>query len=658
MDDELTEDLKKAINSLKQNIDGFEVRKSQQEMLKEVEDTVSSGGFKVIKAGTGTGKSFGYLIPAILATLNGKKVLVVTSTKTLQQQLCEKDLPILQKALGVDFSYSLLKGRTNYVCVQKVKEIKNDFEKKQQSFQEYEKNEALLALLNWADKTSSGDKVQAPKELFFNDYLWSQLSTDALECPKKGACPSGNECFFEKARANADSSSIVVLNSYIFATDLDHSKGIVPEYDILIIDEAHSFEDAIRSTAAVELSSYKLKQLVNLLNKVDLVDDTKSGLVNSLRRNINLIESTFESKFKDVHTDDTQLEINLNDDPDLNLIFEALELVFNDIKDAIFSQGSQQMFDMSQDARHKRLITYLEYLQEELNSFLNQNEAKQVCWLEKTGSGYVLKLSEIDISNYLKENLWDKIKEKNRSVILASATVFNWSISRLGLPEETKYLDLGNPFESEKNAIVFCPKNLPATSDETYLNKKAELIKELIKLAGGRTLVLCSSIKETKRLGELLSEAFSKENIDVLVQNTKQNEVLLEQFKKDETSVLVGSYVFFQGVDVPGKSLSMVVIDKLPFSYPDALVRARKKLVEQNNGNGFLEIDVRDTQVRLAQAAGRLIRRSDDKGVIAVLDSRLINAGYSGHLLSVFENMKIVNTLEEVQAFFKEVVNI
>lgn len=649
----LSQEILDALEKLKRGLEGFEQREHQLLMLNAVDDVINHGGFLAVKAGTGTGKSFGYLIPAILAAEKGKKILIVTSSKALQDQLCDKDLPTLATYLNSDIKFRTLKGRSNYLCLQKVKELKDSANQgKLFSSQEAKQFQDIFQdILKFAETTQDGENMK------FDASIWKKVSTDAEECPKKKDCPSGESCFFEKARDDAYSSNIVILNSHLFATDLDHSKGIVPDYDVLIIDEAHNLEDVVRSISAVELSSYKLRQAVNLISPLGLKTEVRNRCIGNLQSCSRLINDIFEEKKEQLKTNSNQIEIDLNSDKSIIKLLERLGEVYDLITQDIVSIESFDNYSSETEPLKKRALVYFDHLINELN-IIRTNDTNRVCWAESTQHGPIFKVVIIDISDHLKSALWDTLELNNTSVVLTSATIFDWTLSRLGLPDATRFIDLGNPYETSDNALVFCPRDdYFHPKHQEYEAAKTSIICELISIAGGRTLLLCTSLKETERLGGDLKDIFKKRGINVLVQNSgKSNQSLLEEFKSDETSVLVGSYTFFEGIDVPGSSLSLVIIDKLPFLYPDLLIKKREEAVNSRGGHGFYEVQLSDALVRLAQGKGRLIRDAKDKGVIAILDNRIHDSSYSAKLREVFEPLKVVSDINEVKKFFESIL--
>jgi ATP-dependent DNA helicase DinG len=655
---------------------GGERRTGQQSMALAVADAIHDDTHLVVQAGTGTGKSLGYLVPSILS---GKRVVVATATKALQDQLCNKDLPFLDQHLGFPFSFALLKGRSNYYCIQRAQELKEQLGGGGQLRLDGSSAAAPIAVMDeiiklalWAAESPSGDRAELDFEP--TPTAWGAVSVSAAECPGASKCPVGEKCFAERARQKAATADVVVVNMHLYGQHIRSGGFVLPEHDVLVLDEAHELEDVVSDSLGVELSSGRFIQLAGRFRVVVSDIDTRADLAAlaplldgalqphvgqplrpgpsadpELRRVLNLaagrvrqaIEIARSAVPKDAPSDTTakltralQAATSLADEID-----QALELGAKPVprlgtpppepartaeagKDADKEAGKETGKEAGNDMR--------------------------LAWVE-AGSGIrgpVLRISPIEVGPILAATLWSQTTS-----ILTSATIPPRLSARLSLPAiKTIELDVGSPFEFQRQGLLYCARHLPDPRQPKYETAMIDELRALITLAGGRTMALFTSWKSMKAAAEACADL----PIPIYVQGEIPKPQLVARFAADETSCLFATMGFWQGIDVPGRTCSMVVIDKLPFSRPDdPLLTARR---ERLGPAAFALIDLPRAATLLAQGVGRLIRTSEDRGVVAVLDPRLSTAKYAHDLVRALPPLRRTRHRADVGAFLSEVL--
>ncbi|MCU1370802.1 MAG: putative ATP-dependent helicase [Ilumatobacteraceae bacterium] len=616
-----------ALAKLAGAVPGGERREPQEVMATEVAAAISDGRHLLAQAGTGTGKSWAYLVPAILAR---KRTVVATATKALQDQLAGKDLPFLQEHLGREFEFAVLKGRSNYVCVQRIAEISGAGQLALDGLADRASPSELTALKLWAASTPTGDRAELSAEP--SPQAWAAVSVSAQECPGARKCPSGDACFAEAARRKAGESDVVVVNLHLLGLDLATEGAILPEHDLIVIDEAHQLEDIVSDTCGFELSAGRFQNLARAVRAI--LDDP--GAVDE-------IESSGSTLTASLHD---HVGRRLKGGPDQQ-IADALTLIrarLDRVAIALRTIPDSSSEDVK--TRKDRAVQLTGHLQADL-ALATSIPDTSVAWVDGPESNPRLRVAPLDIADLLRDKLWDV-----GPVVLTSATLPPGLSERLGLDgDDHRAIDVGSPFDYEHHGLLYCAAHLPDPRDGGYdAAVHAELLA-LITAAGGRTLGLFTSYRAMDAAVEALRGQLPG---PLLSQRDMPKPALVAAFTEDPATSLFATMGFWQGIDVPGPTLSLVTIDKLPFPRPDEpLLQARR---EQAKAEAFRTIDLPRTATMLAQGAGRLIRSQVDRGVVAVLDPRLAKAkSYRWILLDALPPFPRTKERGEVEAFLERI---
>jgi ATP-dependent DNA helicase DinG len=616
-----------ALAKLADAVPNGERRTPQEAMATEVADAIAKGRHLLAQAGTGTGKSWAYLVPAILA---GKRTVVATATKALQDQLAGKDLPFLQEHLGREFDYAVLKGRSNYVCKQRLLETSGEGQLALDGLADRASPTELAALRTWAESSPTGDRAELPVEPSFT--AWAALSVSAQECPGARKCPSGEVCFAEGARRQAAEADVVVVNLHLLGLDLATDGAVLPEHDLVVVDEAHQLEDIVSDTCGFELSAGRFQNLARSVRAI--LDDPQS---------VDDVESS-ASMLSAVLSDHVGRRLKGTPDP---AIVDALALTrarLDRVANALRAIPSDAGEDVA--TRKERAVSLTTSLMVDVMGATDV-PATSVAWVEGPDSNPKLRVAPLDVAELLRDQLWDA-----GPVVLTSATLPTGLSERLGLEgDDHRAIDVGSPFDYEHNGLLYCAAHLPDPREGSYEAALHEELHALITAAGGRTLALFTSYRAMDAAVAALN---GKLPGPVLSQRDMPKPALVAAFAADQSSSLFATMGFWQGIDVPGPTLSLVTIDRLPFPRPDEpLLQARR---EQARADAFRVIDLPRTATMLAQGAGRLIRSRTDRGVVAVLDPRLAKAkSYRWTLLEALPPFPRSKDRAEVEAFLKEI---
>jgi ATP-dependent DNA helicase DinG len=606
-------------------------------MAEAVERAFATGEHLAVQAGTGTGKSLAYLVPSISRAIEtGHPVVVSTATIALQRQLFDRDLPRLADALADHLprkpEIALLKGRGNYLCLNKVHNG-SDEEPGQDASQE-ELFDAVAAtalgrdvqrLTAWASDTETGDRDEVVPGV--PDRSWSQVSVSARECIGAARCQYGSDCFAEKARDRAGSADVIVTNHALLAIDAIAEATVLPEHDLLVVDEAHELVDRVTGVATAELSATSLGVAQRRAGR--LVEP-------EVAERLDAAAATFSSA---LHDGSPGRKDALDDEMATYLT------VLRDAADKVRTSIDTAPADPKVAAARTEAVTALGDVSDTANRILSSfgpsiPDRTDVVWLDhettRSGTRAVLKVAPLSVANLLRDRIFGR-----STVILTSATLtiggtFDAMSRSWGLTDDVAALrwrgiDVGSPFAHAKSGILYVAAHLPPPGrDGTGTAEQLDEIEGLITAAGGRTLGLFSSMRAAKAAAEVMRERLTT---PVLCQGDDTTSALVRQFSENAETSLFGTLSLWQGVDVPGSSLSLVMIDRIPFPRPDdPLITARQRAVAAHGGNGFMAVAASHAALLLAQGAGRLLRRSDDRGVVAVLDSRMATAGYAGFL--------------------------
>lgn len=612
-------------------------RAGQVQMAEAVAHAFATGEHLAVQAGTGTGKSLAYLVPAIArAVADDAPVVVSTATIALQRQLVDRDLPRLVDALAGALprkpTFALLKGRRNYLCLNKIHSGPGEDEPPQDELFNPATVSALgrdvVRLTAWASDTETGDRDDLRPGV--PERSWSQVSVSARECLGAARCPYSVDCFAEKARARAADADIVVTNHALLAIDAIAEASVLPEHDFLVVDEAHELVDRVTSVATAELSHAPLGVAVRRAARLigpELTDRLEASV------------ATFSSAIHDAQPG----RIDYLDD-ELATYLTALR----DAAAAARSAIDPKPADPQAAAARAEAIAALSEISDTAARVLDSfgptiPDRTDVVWLDheesRTAPGRpsttipVLRVAPLAVGGLLAERVFGRATAVLTSATLTIGGSFDAMAAAWGLADTTKWrgLDVGSPFDHAKSGILYIAAHLPPPGrDAAGSDAQLDEIEALIEASGGRTLGLFSSMRAARAAADALRERL---DTPVLCQGDDATAALIEQFAAEPTTSLFGTLSLWQGVDVPGSSCSLVIIDRIPFPRPDdPLLTARQRAVAARGGNGFMAVAAAHAALLLAQGAGRLLRRIDDRGVVAVLDSRMATARYGGYL--------------------------
>ena len=622
---------------------GGSERSGQLQMATAVADAFETGQHLAVQAGTGTGKSLAYLVPAIVrAVSDDTPVVVSTATIALQRQLVDRDLPQLVNALTDALPraprFALLKGRQNYLCLNKIHNGAAASSAEDEPPDELFEPQALTALgrdvqrvTTWASTTESGDRDDLKPGVA--DRSWSQVSVSARECLGMARCPFGIECFAERARAKAGRADVVVTNHALLAIDAVADSAVLPEHQLLVVDEAHDLVDRVTGVATGELTSTALgvaSRRITRLVEPELMQRWEGASARFAAAIQNATPGRIDRLDDELATDLTALR------DAASAARSAIDMSPSDTKAASARAEAVASLNEIADTASRMLTSFAPAIPDRTD----------VVWLdheENRGSTrVVLRVAPLSVAGLLRDRLF-----AGSTAVLTSATLtvggsFDAMATAWGLVEgqadaradaEKRWrgIDVGSPFQHAKAGILYVAAHLPPPGrDGTGSAEQLSEIADLVTAAGGRTLGLFSSMRAARAAAEAMAERLST---PVLCQGDDSTAALVEQFAADAATSLFGTLSLWQGVDVPGPSLSLVIIDRIPFPRPDdPLLSARQRAVAARGGNGFMAVAASHAALLLAQGAGRLLRGVDDRGVVAVLDSRMATARYGGYL--------------------------
>ena len=630
-------------------------RAGQVRMAEAVTTALEKERHLAVQAGTGTGKSLAYLVPAFRhAQETGHTVIVSTATLALQRQLVERDLPRLAEALEPHLekkpTFAIMKGRSNYVCLNKVSRAA-----------ELDDEDALLdqdaisslgrhvqRVYEWAEDTETGDREDL--EPGVPDLAWRQVSVTSNECLGATRCPHGEDCFAELARRRAADVDIVVTNHALLAIDAVADINILPEHDVVIIDEAHELDGRITSVSTAEITGRALKMAANRAKSLGTngKDQRLSEQANELSQ---LLGEFTPGRWTDLPEEAKQQLMSLAD-------------TLSDCRETIArAPEGEQAQDPEKSAERQNLANHLGSLVEAiariLDVFATGDPAAHadVVWLERDERTLndTLAVAPLSIAGMLHEKLFGE-----QTVVLTSATLalggrFDAMAAQWGLPKGTwDSLDVGYPFDPARSGILYTAAHLPQPGRDGLSPQTLKEIRELIMAAGGRTLGLFSSRRAAQQAAEELKPTLP---FDIYLQGEDSIGALVDRFTKNENSCLFGTLTLWQGVDVPGPACSLVLIDRIPFPRPDnPLMQARTEAAKAAGRNGFMEVSATHAALLMAQGAGRLLRSTADRGVVAVLDSRLETKRYGSYLRASMPQMWPTSDPEVVRGALKRLV--
>jgi ATP-dependent DNA helicase DinG len=601
---------------------GFEPRAEQEALAAEVADALENADHLVAEAGTGTGKSLAYLLPALQS---GQRVVVATATKALQEQLLTKDVPAAATALGRNVRVAVLKGRQNYLCRKSLQGV----DQLGGLFRTAEDAADFERLRDWVETTETGDRAELEFEP--SASLWAELSVGPDRCAGR-RCPLFGSCYAERARERAGEAELVIANHALYFADLalrtrSDGAAVLPEHDAVVFDEAHRLEDAAAAWFGGRVSLARMRQLERDVERY-CREESRTPPARALAE-VDTAGERFVAAF-DPGTGRRRL--TGADQQALEDHGLALASALGGLADALAGTGEDG------DALARRTLVAAE----DVESCLAVDDPDRVSWAEPGAVAW----APVDVSGLLRESLW----ESETTAILVSATLDPRFVRRrLGL-DEARELVLPSPFDFRDQALVYVPTRLPEPRTPGYYDRLAGEIVSLCRLSAGRALVLTSSYRA---LDEFVERCGGKLSFPVLRQGDAPRERLLERFREEVDSILFATSTFWQGVDIQGESLSLLVIDKLPFAAPgDPLVEARCERIARDGGDWFREYALPAAVLQLRQGFGRLIRGHGDEGVVAILDPRLHTRAYGRRFLDALPPAPVVTEIDAVAGFF------
>jgi ATP-dependent DNA helicase DinG len=630
----------------------YEYRPGQIQMAEAVLRAFEEKRHLIVEAGTGTGKTLAYLVPAIAAaTARGARVIISTGTKNLQEQLMAKDIPFLQQVLPRKFTAAYMKGRTNYACLQRIRRAENS-----PVLEGLDELDYFDEVRQWARESQTGDRaelINLPENLSF----WRHLDARSEICVGQ-KCPDYDPCFITRMRQRAMDADIVIVNHHLFFADLALRNSeygqVLPDYSAVIFDEAHLIEDVAAEYFGAQVSSYQMEDLVRDLALLPITNvDVNKELTRIAARlsrfgdnfwmgfrtgrgeegRFPVLPGTFARKRTDGEIEATPLgEAYLS----LDGALERLETTLDAISD--------QPLEVENLLRRVRQIRF------DLQFIVAGDDKHFVYWTERRGRGLFLRASPIDVSSLLQDKLFERIE----TVVLTSATLasagnFNFIRERLGLAEAD---DLVAPssYDYESQTVLYLPTRLPDPRSPQFTDAAADEIINILNATDGRAFVLSTSKASMNALYERVAGAV---DFPCFLQGTASKAGLLEKFRETPNAVLFATSSFWQGVDVRGAQLSCVIIDKLPFAVPsDPVVAARQRYIDEQGGSSFYEYSVPQAIISLKQGLGRLIRSTTDKGVLAILDPRLRTKAYGRVFLESLPPCRVTSNIEELALVF------
>jgi ATP-dependent DNA helicase DinG len=616
-------------------LSGYEERPAQQRFAEAVGQVLRAGGLLLAEAGTGTGKTLAYLLPAVEL---GRRVVVSTGTKNLQEQLLTKDIPLLARALGRDLNVAVMKGRGNYLCLMRFRSFGDAG-----SFRRLDEIPLFRAVEGWAPRTETGDRSEIADLPDTVDF-WREISASSENCIGQ-ACPEFDPCWVTRMRQRALEADLVVVNHHLLCADLavrESSYGeVIPPYDTLILDEAHLLEDVATQYFGVHVSSHRVDDLAR-----DVERELKAGRLDApdVRSELETVRHRSERLFKVLGAGHGRrlapgwMSSHAAEEA------QALLLRLEGLRTAILALPERP-------EPLTALAGRTQALREELAFVLAAEDDAHVYFVETRGRGVFLRATPIDVSARLQELLFEGL----RAAVLTSATLavdggFAYLKDRLGL-RPTEELLLPSPFDYAEQAVLYVPRGMPDPVSPGFVERAAAEIVRLLAVTRGRAFVLFTSYANMNAVAQRIA---GEVPYPLLIQGEAPKPVLLDAFRSTPNAVLLATASFWQGVDVVGEQLSCVIIDKLPFASPgDPVVAARIDRLRNRGGNPFGDYQVPVAILMLKQGLGRLIRAATDRGVLAVLDSRLVQRAYGRRFLASLPGARLVHDLDEVKSFFE-----
>jgi len=613
----------------------YEERPAQRRLSEGVDRVLREGGLLLAEAGTGTGKTLAYLLPAVEL---GRRVVVSTGTRNLQEQLIDKDIPLLARALGRDLSVAVMKGRGNYLCLLRFRSFAQAG-----TFRRLDEVPLFRAVEGWAGETRTGDRAEVD-DLPDSVDFWREISAASENCIGQ-SCPDFEPCWVTRMRQRALEADLVVVNHHLLCADLavkDGSYGqVIPPYDSVVLDEAHLLEDVATQYFGVQVSSFRVEELAR-----DVERELKAARLDAreVHAELDAVRHRAEQLFRLLARGTGRrlgpgwMTSRLSEES------QGLLLRLEGLRTAILavSERPEPLTGMAGRAQ---------LLAGELAFVCAAEDDSHVYFVETRGRGVFLRATPIDVSERLRELLFERV----RAAVLTSATLavdggFEYVKDRLGI-QATEELLLPSPFRYEEQALLYVPRRMPEPQSPAFVDRAADEVVRLLDLSRGRAFVLFTSHANMNAVAERVA---GRVDYPMLIQGEAPKAALLDTFRRTPGAVLFATASFWQGVDVAGEQLSCVIIDKLPFASPgDPVVAARIDRLRNRGGNPFGEYQVPVAVLMLKQGLGRLIRSARDRGILAVLDSRIVEKAYGRRFLASLPPARLVHDPEEVARFLR-----
>ena len=634
----------------------YEYRAGQLAMAQAVAEALDQRRHLLVEAGTGIGKTLAYLVPAIAT---GRRVIISTGTKNLQEQIFYKDIPFLQSILPRKFKATYLKGRSNYVCLNRLKRAESS-----PVLDGLEEMDYFDLVNKWAYRSQTGDRAELtdlPEKVSF----WRHIDARSDICIGQ-KCPSFDPCFITKARQAALESDVVIVNHALFFADLalrDKEWGqVLPDYSAVIFDEAHQIEDIAAQYFGASVSSYQIDDLLGDISRLILTDIDASREITKASARVSTMADNFWTSFSgaDPRSSDRSFDgegrFVLRPDMFVRKLrggeFEATAAGerFVNLKTALQRLKGALQVVKGAPPEMEATLRRVEQILFDLEFIVGADDELFVYWAERRGRGVFLQATPIDASGILNDRLFSHVE----TVVLTSATLtsagsFDFIRSRLGV-ERAEELIAGSNYDYHGQSLLYLPPNMPDPRDAGFQQAAAGEIVKILNASQGRAFVLCTSYSQMEALREMVE---FKIDFPILMQGEGSRSGILDKFRSTPNAVLFATSSFWQGVDVRGEALSCVIIDKLPFAVPsDPVIGARQRYIDNHGGNSFNSYSVPAAIINLKQGLGRLIRSATDRGVLSILDPRIVTKGYGQQFRKSLPPSRVTRKIEDVESFF------
>jgi ATP-dependent DNA helicase DinG len=631
---------------------GYEYRPGQIQMAEAVAHAFEEKRHLIVEAGTGTGKTLAYLVPAIAAALGGGgRVIISTGTKNLQEQLMEKDIPFLQNVLPAKFKAACMKGRSNYACLHRIRHAENA-----PVLDGMEEVDYFDEVRRWVLDTQTGDRAELttlPEKLSF----WRHIDARSEICLGQ-KCPEFEPCFITRMRQRAMEADIVIVNHHLLFADLalrgNEYGSVLPDYSAIVFDEAHQIEDVASEYFGAQVSNYQIDDLLRDISNLQITDVKADHEITRSSARVDRFSDSFWMGFRRGRNEDGRYPILPNtfvtrtrDGEDERTPLGENYVSFN---------GALERLETTMDALSDKpaevdnLVRRVREIRSDLKFIVTADDKKFVYWLERRGRGIFLRASPIDVSTILEEGLFEKVK----TVVMTSATLtsggsFRFIRERVGMLDGDELVAPSN-FDYQEQAVLYLPPKMPDPRDPGWKEAAAFEVVKILNATSGRAFVLCTSNAAMASLYELVSPEI---DFPCFIQGQASKAGLLERFRETPHAVLFATSSFWQGVDVRGDQLSCVIIDKLPFAVPsDPVVAARQRSIDESGGSSFNQYSVPQAIIALKQGLGRLIRSTTDRGVLAILDPRVRTKAYGRVFLQSLPQCRVTSNCDDLAKVF------